>query len=60
MLDEVFKQRSTLSETEESALYFISGYVAFKENIISDNAESSSYVANEHPCSEFTTLLSRG
>ena len=47
MLDEAFKLRSTLSETEESALYCISGDVAFKEKIISDDTESSSYVANE-------------
>ena len=33
MLDEAFKLRSTLSEMEESALYFISSYAAFKENI---------------------------
>ena len=31
MLDEAFALRSTLSETEESALYYISGYVAKKE-----------------------------
>ena len=60
MLDKAFKLRSTLSEAEEIALYFTSGYVAFKENICSDDTESSSYVANDHPFSEFTTLLSRG
>ena len=33
MLDKAFALRSLLIETEESTLYYISGYFAFKENI---------------------------
>lgn len=34
MLDEAFSIRSQLSETEESTLYYIPGYFAFKEKIV--------------------------
>ena len=61
MLDESFVLRSTLSETEESALYYISGYVARKENITtSSSLDMENYAGIEYPSSEFTTLLSRG
>ena len=60
MLDKAFALRSTLSETEESALYYISGYIEKKENITTNSIEMESYVGIEYPCSEFTTLLSRG
>ena len=33
MLDEAFFLRSLLSETGESTLYYISSFIAFKENI---------------------------
>ena len=33
MLNEAFSVRSSLSETEQSTLYYISGYIAFEENI---------------------------
>ena len=33
MLNEAFSVRSSLSETEQSTLDYISGYVAFEENI---------------------------
>ena len=49
-----------MSETDESALYYISGYVAKKENITPNSNDMDSYAGMEYPCSEFTTLLSRG
>ena len=57
MLDDCFELASKLSETEKSNLYYISGYVAAKEklSITMDNVPE-----NQHPYSEFTTLLSRG
>ena len=55
MLDECFDLASTLTEVEKSSLYYIAGYVAAKENLsVSDESD------NQHPNSEFTTLLSRG
>ena len=60
MLDEAFALRSTLSETDESALYYISGCVAKEENITPNSNDMDSYAGMEYPCSEFTTLLSRG
>ena len=60
MLDEAFALKSTLLETDESALYYISGYVAKKENITPNSNDMDSYAGMEYPCSEFTTLLSRG
>ena len=55
MLDEYFDLVSTLTEVEMSSLYYMAGYVAAKENLsVSDESD------NQHPNSEFTTLLSRG
>ena len=50
MLDEAFALRSTLSETDESALYYISGYVAKKENITPNSNDMGSYAGMEYPC----------
>ena len=57
MLDECFELANMLSEVEKSNLYYISGYVAAKEHlsISIDNATEE-----QHPYSEFTSLLSRG
>ena len=57
MLDEAFSLRSTLSDTEEGSLFYISGYVAFKEGVaLADDIQSSYQFKN----SEFLLLLSRG
>ena len=59
MLDEAFSLRCTLSDMEQSSLYYISGYVAKKEHLtIHYSVDVDQGV--EYPCSEFTTLLSRG
>lgn len=54
ILERCFDDASHLSESERSTLYFISGYVAFKENI--GFGETTS---NDIPESEFTNLVSR-
>ena len=54
ILDECFSEASNLSESERSPLYFICGYVTFKENL-----EGSEVV--HHPNeNEFTEMVSRG
>ena len=55
MLAEGFDLVSTLTEVEKSSLYYIVGYVAAKENLSVSNEND-----NQHPNSEFSTLLSRG
>ena len=51
ILDEVFSLKSSLSKTEESALYYISAYVAFKENIAVIKPTDAT---KDFPNSEFT------
>ena len=54
ILDYCFSEASNLSESERSSLYFICGYVTFKENL--EGAE----VIEHSVESEFTELVSRG
>ena len=55
-LDQCLEMSSHLSEFEKSSLYFISGYVAFKENMKSEVLPAD-ILGND---SEFTDLVSRG
>ena len=55
MLDECVDLVNTLTEVEKSSMYYIAGYIASKENLSVSNESD-----NQHPNSEFTTLLSRG
>ena len=57
MLDKVFSLRSTLSDTEESSLFYISRYVSFKEGLALKGAVDN---LNFFENSEFLLLLSRG
>ena len=43
-----------INETESSTLYYISGYVSFKEKLCSDQPAELPH------CSEFTDMVSRG
>lgn len=53
MLDETFSVGSSLSETEEIMLYYISGYVALEEDItVLDPTDAKKHV----PSSESTIL----
>lgn len=45
-----------LSETEKASLFYISGYVAFKEGILPESEDNVEMLKE----SEFTTMLSRG
>ena len=54
LVDDCFSEASTLNLTEKSSLYFISGYVARKENIPTHNDTV------HLPESEFISLLSGG
>ena len=54
LVDKSFTEASNLSIDERSTLYYVSGYVARKENFIS--VENSIKL----PESEFTDLVSRG
>ena len=54
LVDDCFSEAFTLNLTEKSSLYFISGYVARKENIPTHNDTV------HLPESEFISLLSRG
>ena len=54
LIDECFERASELSESERSAIFYICGYVVFKESIPTvDDLENC-------PESEFTKLVSRG
>ena len=55
LVDDCFEETSNLSESERAILYYISGYVAFKENIGKEAIEEG--MEDE---SEFTKLVSRG
>lgn len=52
MLEETFYLRSTLTATEESTLYHISGYVTFKENIatIEPTDATKGFPSSEYIC----------
>ena len=52
-----FQRTSSLSDNEKSTLYYISGYVAKKDNII---VEDDLFSDSETPESEFLYLVSRG
>ena len=58
LLDACFEMVSTLSEIEKSTHYYIAGYVASKEKLCVREDEDE--ILKMHPCSEFTSLLSRG
>ena len=53
LVESCFEESLNLSDSERSTLYFISGYVAYRENI------GVSYEGLGH-ASEFTNLVSRG
>ena len=53
ILKSLIIEASNLSESERSSLYFICGYVTFKENLEGQKSEHSDE-------SEFTELVSRG
>ena len=52
-----FQRTSSLSDNEKSTFYYISGYVAKKDNII---VEDDLFSDSETPESEFLHLVSRG
>ena len=52
-----FQRTSSLSDNEKSTFYYISGYVAKKDNII---VEDDLFSESETPESEFLHLVSRG
>ena len=56
LLEKCFEGASSLNSIEKSTLYYICGYVARKENIVSSDRDTATYV----PASEFTINLSRG
>ena len=57
MLDKVFSLRSTLSDIEESSLFYISRYLSFKEGLaLKDAVDDLNFLKN----SEFLLLQSRG
>ena len=56
MLDECFELVATLTENEKSAIYYIAGYVAKKEDL----AVSNDGYFNGHPSFDFASPLSRG
>ena len=53
LIDACFEEASNLTPTEKSTLYYISGYITRKENMLSINPPGI-------PPSEFTNYLSRG
>ena len=55
LLDNCFGETSNLTESERSTLYYICGYICFKEDL-----EVTSVVATHSSESEFTELVSRG
>jgi hypothetical protein len=55
LLDDCVEMIDSISEEELCSLYYISGYISYKENILCDQDEQYSPIS-----SEFTTLLSRG
>ena len=56
LLDSCFNYASDLSEDEKASLYYISGYVAFKESLtVPDDV-----VISDHDTGEFTEMISRG
>ena len=57
LVDNSFSLASNVTEAELASLYYISGYVTYKENLETDVDESLSELPTE---SEFTTMLSRG
>ena len=56
LLDDCFSEASNLTEAEISTLYYISGYVTYKEDL----ETASGNLADLPPGSEFTNMLSRG
>ena len=57
MLDKALSVRSSLSEAEESTLYYVLDYLAFKKNIaVVELTATKKYFSS----SEFTILLFRG
>ena len=54
LIDTCFEEASNLTINEKSTLYYISGYVARKENL------STCHTSPNLPESEFTDLVSRG
>ena len=53
-VESCFEDSSNLSDSELSTLYFISNYVAYKENI------GVGYEVQDHASDLFTNLVSRG
>jgi len=57
LIETSFSQASNIAEDERSALYYIAGYVAFKENIGVDLSENATPLPTE---GEYLELVSRG
>ena len=57
-IDEYFVASSELSDVESATMYYISGYVTFKEKL--EVADITCEQINAEPCSEFASLISRG
>ena len=57
LIENCFEESSNLNVTEKSTLYYICGYVAYKEGIICADADDAAPPPEE---SEFTQKLSRG
>ena len=56
LLDSCFNYASDLSENEKASLYYISGYVAFKESLtVPDDV-----VISNHDAGEYTEIISMG
>ena len=56
LVDDCFENASTLSEDEKASLYYISGYVTYKEDLCA----SDTLIEVDHEAGEFTKLVSRG
>ena len=54
MMDMIIEEISNISENEKSVLFFICGYIAFKENISNDRSSNHGFEC------EFTHLVNRG
>ena len=55
-LEACFDNASDLSEDEKATLYFISGYVTYKEDL----AVTDEFINPDHDAREFTEMVSRG
>ena len=61
VIDSLFERSNSLSDNERSSLYYICGYICFKEGIVNDSESDllTDESGNRFIC-EFTDLVSRG